>query len=73
VDKPQPGQELLFGYRLHWGAQMPARPPLAQVVATRTGLGGVVGQKRKYFSWRFVVDFAGGGLSMLARMSRWSR
>jgi glucans biosynthesis protein len=23
-EKPQPGQELLFGYRLHWGAKMPA-------------------------------------------------
>ena len=67
ADKPQPGQELLFGYRLHWGAQMPVRPPLAQVVATRTGLGGVVGQKRTYFSWRFVVDFVGGNLSMLGK------
>ena len=63
--KPQPGQELLFSYRLHWGAQMLVRPPLAQVVATRTGLGGYVGQKRTHFSWRFVVDFAGGNLSML--------
>jgi glucans biosynthesis protein len=67
ADQPQPGQELLFSYRLHWGAQMPIRPPLAQVVATRTGLGGVLGQKRSYFSWRFVVDFAGGNLSMLSR------
>src|SRR5438093_2461876 len=67
ADKPQPGQELLFSYRLHWGVQMPVRPPLAQVVATRTGLGGVVGQKRPYFSWRFVVDFAGGDLSMLGK------
>jgi glucans biosynthesis protein len=65
ADKPQPGQELLFSYRLHWGAQMPVRPPLAQVVATHTGLGGVVGQKRTYFSWRFVVDFAGGDLARL--------
>src|SRR5262245_18784495 len=23
ADVPRPGQELLFGYRLHWGAQMP--------------------------------------------------
>ena len=46
---------------------MPVRPPLAQVVATRTGLGGIVGQKRKYFSWRFVVDFAGSNLSMLGK------
>jgi periplasmic glucans biosynthesis protein len=67
TDKPQPGQELLFTYRLYWGAQMPVSPPLAQVVATRTGLGGVVGQKRTYFSWRFVVDFAGTNLSMLGK------
>jgi glucans biosynthesis protein len=39
--------------------------PLAQVRATRTGIGGVVGQKRSYFSWRFVVDFAGGQFSLL--------
>jgi periplasmic glucans biosynthesis protein len=67
ADKPQPGQELLFPYRLHWGAQMPVSPPLAQVVATRTGLGGYVGQKRMYFSWRFVVDFAGGDLPILGK------
>jgi glucans biosynthesis protein len=67
ADKRQPGQELLFSYRLHWGAQLPIRPTLAQVVATRTGSGGVVGQKRTYFSWRFVVDFAGGTLSMLGK------
>jgi len=26
-----------------------------------------VGQKRKYFSWRFAVDFAGGDLAMLGK------
>jgi glucans biosynthesis protein len=67
ANTPQPGQELLFSYRLYWGAQMPVSPPLAQVVATRTGLGGIVGQKRTYFSWRFVVDFAGSNLSMLGK------
>jgi glucans biosynthesis protein len=66
-DTPRTGQELLFSYRLHWGVQMPVRPPLAQVVATRTGLGGVVGQQRTYFSWRFVVDFTGSNLSMIAK------
>jgi len=34
-------------------------------VEPRTGLGGVVGQKRKYFSWRFAVDFAGGDLALV--------
>jgi glucans biosynthesis protein len=70
MDKPQPGKELLFSYRLHWGSQMPFAPPLAQVMATRTGLGGVVGQKREYFSWRFAVDFAGGQLAALAKNAK---
>lgn len=64
-EKPQPGQELLVGYRLYWGAEPPARPPLAHCVASRTGLGGVVGKKREYFSWRFAVDFEGGELAGL--------
>jgi len=67
AEPPQPGQELLFAYRLWWGAQLPQASPLAQVVATRTGIGGVVGRQRRYFSWRFVVDFAGGALAMIAR------
>ena len=63
--KPQPGQELLFAYRLHWGSKMPFASSAARVIATRTGLGGVVGRKRTYFSWRFVVDFAGPTLDAL--------
>jgi glucans biosynthesis protein len=65
ADKPQRGQELLFGYRLYWCRYNPVACPLAQVHATRSGIGGVVGQKRSYFSWRFAVDFAGGHFSML--------
>ena len=65
--KPQAGQELLVGYRLYWGAHPPASSPLALCVATRTGLGGVIGQKRTHFSWRFAVDFAGGELAALAK------
>ncbi len=64
---PQPGQEALFGYRLFWGSTPPYATALAQVVATRTGIGGTVGQKRKYFSQRFVVDFAGGDLAMIGK------
>jgi glucans biosynthesis protein len=67
AEPPQPGQELLYGYRLHWGARMPFSTPLAQVVATRTGIGGVIGRKRNYFSWRFVVDFAGANFAMLGK------
>ncbi|MEW6167708.1 MAG: glucan biosynthesis protein D, partial [Pseudomonadota bacterium] len=63
----QPGEERLLAYRLHWGARAPVQPPLATVRATHTGLGGVVGRKREYFSWRFAVDFAGGKLALLGR------
>ena len=65
--KPMPGEELLYAYRLHWGRKPPAAPKLATVQATRTGLGGVVGNKRAYFSWRFAVDFAGGDLALLGK------
>jgi len=37
------------------------------VIATRTGIGGTVGQKRTYYSWHFAVDFAGGELGALAK------
>jgi glucans biosynthesis protein len=63
--KPQPGQELLLGYRAYWGREAPVQSPLARVVATRTGLGGVIGKKRERFSWRFAVDFAGGDFALL--------
>ena len=63
--RPQPGQELLIGYRLYWGREAPVQPPLARVVATRTGIGGVVGKDRTYFSWRFAVDFAGGDFALV--------
>lgn len=60
------GKEHLFSYTLTWGEQPPVQPDkLAQVQATRTGLGGVIGQQRDVFSWRFAIDFVGGGLSML--------
>ncbi len=69
-EKPQAGQELLFSYRMSWGTRVPQVSPLANVVATRTGIGGIVGQKRKYFSWRFVIDFAGGSLAMISKTGR---
>lgn len=65
--KALPGQELLYAYRLHWGSQAPYAASTAFVAATRTGIGGVVGQPRAYFSWRFVVDFAGGELAELGK------
>ena len=67
ADKVLAGQELLFAYRLYWGTRMPFSSALAQVIATRTGIGGIVGQKRQYYSWHFAVDFAGGELGALAK------
>lgn len=66
----EPGQELLFSYTLYWGGEPPEEPEAAQVVDTFTGIGGVVGQKREYYSKRFVVDFKGGMLGMLGQDAR---
>lgn len=63
------GEELLYSYRLSWGGASPARPTLAEVVATRTGMGGPPGQVRDHFSWRFVVDFAGDAITRLPARS----
>ena len=67
TEKLKAGQELLFSYRLYWGTRMPFGSPLAQTLATRTGIGGTVGVKRQYYSWHFAVDFAGGELGALAK------
>jgi periplasmic glucans biosynthesis protein len=69
AEKPKPGQELLYGYRLYWGEKMPYGSPLGQTLATRTGIGGTVGVKRLYYSWHFAVDFAGGELGALPKDS----
>jgi glucans biosynthesis protein len=62
----QPGNEYPLSYRMTWGEDMPDAPTeLGTVRATRTGIGGVVGQPREKFSRRFAVDFAGGTLAML--------
>jgi periplasmic glucans biosynthesis protein len=63
--KPRAGEEYLYGYRLHWGGRPPVQPSAARVAATRTGVGGIVGQKRKYVSWRFTIDFEGGDLALV--------
>jgi periplasmic glucans biosynthesis protein len=65
AQQPKAGDELLYSYRMRWGTHVAEAPPLAQVTATRAGLGGVVGQKRRNFSWRFAIDFVGGELPSL--------
>jgi len=52
---------------LRWGLDLASDTSLARVVATRTGIGGVVGRPRTHFSWRFAVDFVGGGLATLGK------
>ena len=70
ADKPQRGQERLYGYKLYWCRENPIGPKVAAAFATRTGIGGITGQKRTHFSWRFVVDFAGGDLALLGEGAR---
>ncbi len=65
ADKPQRGQEYLFSYRLYWTDNYPPEARTARVLATRTGVGGVIGRQQTHFSWRFVVDFIGGPLTAL--------
>lgn len=55
-----PGQERRFRYRLHWGSGTPVKSPLAQVVATRIGIGGIPGEKTPSTARKFVLDFKGG-------------
>ncbi|MFO1420032.1 MAG: glucan biosynthesis protein D [Candidatus Competibacteraceae bacterium] len=62
-----PGRELNFSYRLYWGAQPPVRPAVAEVVATRIGVGGIPGQKQTVPTRKFVIDFEGGRLDRLAK------
>lgn len=59
------GQELLYSYNMYWGSHPPQHSPEARVQDTFTGIGGVIGQKRHYYSKRFVIDFAGGSLPMI--------
>lgn len=54
------GQERRFRYRLHWGATPPVSTPMAQVVATRVGAGGIPGEKTRSSARKFVLDFKGG-------------
>ena len=70
ADAVQAGQSLQFAYRLHWGGTPLARPAVAEVVATRTGVGGIPGQKQTVASRKFVIDFKGGKLAGLDHGSK---
>ena len=63
-DSPAAGSSQEWAYRLRWGAIEPTGA-LAQVVGTRTGVGGVSGVENDGRTRKFVVDFAGGRLAGL--------
>ncbi len=61
------GDELLYSYNMYWGSQAPQRSGKAEVQSTYTGIGGVIGKKRQYYSKRFAVDFQGGAFEALGQ------
>ncbi|ANF58594.1 glucan biosynthesis protein D [Halotalea alkalilenta] len=62
------GQEYSYRYRLYWSARPPVSSPLANVYATRTGMGGFIegwapGEHfPEVWARRFAVDFVGDSL-----------
>ncbi|ETD79953.1 glucan biosynthesis protein [Rhodobacter capsulatus] len=62
---PAPGQELRFDYRLHWVDRVQPQGDLAQVVASRIGMGGNAGVKRPRDQIKVVLDFEGPALAGL--------
>lgn len=63
------GEDMTVRYRLHWSNQEPIPPGVAQVVATRSGVGGRPGQPPSPGLRKYVVDFEGGRLAALNRGS----
>ncbi|KFE53619.1 glucan biosynthesis protein D [Pseudomonas syringae] len=70
-DPVKAGETLNFGYKLYWSPLPPVSTPLAQVHATRSGMGGFIegwapGEHYpEVWARRFAVDFNGGGLERL--------
>ncbi|MDR5654603.1 glucan biosynthesis protein [Ruixingdingia sedimenti] len=67
AQKPQPGQEMRFDYRMTWASDVPEKGPVARTVATRIGAGGVPGHPRPEGQIKVVIDFAGGALEGLGQ------
>jgi len=64
ADPVKAGDEREFHYRLIWGDLSPKDDaPLAHVVETRAGQGGVSGVENDAKLRKFVIDFAGGELT----------
>ena len=66
--RPEAGDRLSLGYRLHWRNRQPYPPEaVASVIATRTGRAGRPGESQPDSPLRrkFVIDFRGGPLSAM--------
>ncbi|NGX85914.1 glucan biosynthesis protein [Rahnella sp. Lac-M11] len=66
------GSEFNFSYKLYWSGEPPHRSPMANVLATRTGMGGfpegwAPGENYpQVWARRFAIDFVGGELKAFA-------
>lgn len=60
------GNQYRFKYRLHWRADEPYPTGLARCVATRLGNGGRPGQPRPKGVCKFIVEFTGTPLEIIA-------
>jgi glucans biosynthesis protein len=69
AEPAKPGKAFAFNYRLHWLVREPSPAPVARVVATRLGLGGIPGQKRPPGQLKVVLDLEGEKFGGLTRES----
>ena len=63
----QAGEQHSLRYKLHWRLNEPYPAPLAQVVATRLGAGGIPGRPRPKGTMKYAIDFRGGRLGEFTR------
>jgi glucans biosynthesis protein len=61
------GEHHEFQYKIHWRLGEPYPAPLARVIATRAGAGGIPGKPRLKGTVKYVVDFRGGKLPQYMR------
>lgn len=59
---PEPGQPLVYAYRLFWYGDDPTRPPGGRALGTRRDRGSVLTTHEGY---RYVIDFDGKALDAL--------
>lgn len=61
------GEQHSLRYKLHWRLDEPYPGPLARVIMTRMGVGGIPGRARPKTTVKYVIDFRGGILKDLTR------